>query len=357
MKDIEQLLSTAPVHASRLHLLSAERDARGNDYVLYWMQKAQRSLDNPALELAMHLANALDLPRNEKKPNHCRKAFAGPFTDDSLFSFSDIARTEEAIGAGKVPKKEGQNPFGDLLYLQRIQLQPGQNAALERFEGFLASGGLERYGKERNDPNARAGSGMSAYLHFGQVSPARLAQKALDYSPSAAQVYVEQLVVRRELALNYVLYNPAYLDYRSAVPNWAQQSLATRKIPTNAYSYRELEEGQTDDPYWNAAQKELILNGAIHNYMRMYWGKQLLRWFSNPAKAFSVALKLNDCYSLDGRDPNGYAGIAWCFGRHDRPWPERQGFGKVRAMMASGLKKKFDADRYAQEMNFYILYE
>jgi deoxyribodipyrimidine photo-lyase len=289
------------------------------------------------------------LSRENSSEECCGKAFKSRRGDDSLFEKFSAAIPPDprtTIAQAASPRRGGA-----LLPFQRLGLRPGQHAALERFDEFLGSGGLSRYEQGRNDPNARASSGMSAYLHFGQVSPVRLAKKALEQSPSEAQAYVEQLVVRRELALNYVLYNPGYLNYESAAPDWARRSLASRRLPARAYSDAELEEARTEDPYWNAAQMELVLSGTIHNYMRMYWGKQLLRWFSNPAEAFSLAVRLNDSYSLDGRDPNGYAGIAWCFGRHDRPWPERQGFGSVRSMMASGLRKKFDADRYAREMD------
>ena len=218
------------------------------------------------------------------------------------------------------------------------------------FNNFIGSGGLDRYTEERNDPCLQGQSGMSPYLHFGQVSPVTLARAALEYSEASAQVYIEQLVVRRELALNYVLYNPKYDRYESAAPDWAKISLAAARGRKALYRASELEVARTQDPFWNAAQKEMILTGKMHNYMRMYWGKQILSWFPDPAEAFDIALGLNDTYSIDGRDPNGYAGIAWCFGRHDRPWPARPLFGTVRSMVASGLRRKFDVERYTAEV-------
>jgi deoxyribodipyrimidine photo-lyase len=116
------------------------------------------------------------------------------------------------------------------------------------------------------------------------------------------------------------------------------------------YSLEQFEAAQTHDPYWNAAQREMMLTGKTHGYMRMYWGKKILEWARTPREAFRIALHLNDRYELDGRDPNGYAGVAWCFGKHDRAWADRPVFGKVRYMNAAGLKRKFDADAYVKRV-------
>ncbi|MFC1806114.1 deoxyribodipyrimidine photolyase, partial [Planctomycetota bacterium] len=117
------------------------------------------------------------------------------------------------------------------------------------------------------------------------------------------------------------------------------------------YTARELEEAKTHDPYWNAAMREMVITGKMANYMRMYWGKKILEWTRTPRFAFQTALRLNNKYFLDGRDPNSFAGVAWCFGKHDRPWGERPIFGKVRYMNANGLKRKFDIDRYVQSVD------
>jgi len=115
------------------------------------------------------------------------------------------------------------------------------------------------------------------------------------------------------------------------------------------YSLDELENAVTHDPYWNAAQKQMKKEGKMHGYMRMYWGKKILEWSKKPEKAFGIALYLNNRYELDGRDPNGYTGVAWCFGKHDRPWVERPIFGNVRYMNANGLKRKFDIEKYSKK--------
>ncbi len=263
--------------------------------------------------------------------------------DASLNSRSDdtlLKRSSEHTDSAR-----SANP---LLRFQRIEFTPGYAVGMNLFREFLDQK-LSRYAEYRNDPNSAAQSDMSPYLHFGQVAARRLAREALRLHPEHAQAYIEELVVRRELAINFVTYCPDYLHFESAIPAWAKDSLnaTTRK---NMFSKRDLEFARTDDPFWNAAQLEMILTGKMHNYMRMYWGKKILSWFSDPHESYSFAIEMNDRYSLDGRDPNGYAGVAWCFGRHDRPWPHREDFGNVRSMTPDGLRRKFDADLYAERM-------
>ncbi|NIQ07040.1 MAG: deoxyribodipyrimidine photolyase, partial [Candidatus Korarchaeota archaeon] len=147
------------------------------------------------------------------------------------------------------------------------------------------------------------------------------------------EAYLEELIVRRELAANYVFYNQNY-DSFDGLPEWAKETLNKHSTDTRQYTYTlgELEDAKTHDPYWNAAQQEMKIKGKMHGYMRMYWGKKILEWSNTPQKAIETALYLNNKYELDGRDPNGYAGVAWCFGKHDRAWKERNVFGKVRYM-------------------------
>jgi deoxyribodipyrimidine photo-lyase len=159
--------------------------------------------------------------------------------------------------------------------------------------------------------------------------------------------YLEELLIRRELAMNFVRYNPDYDSY-SGLPEWVRKTLDEHRDDPREYVYspEEFERAETHDPYWNAAQREMMVTGKMHGYMRMYWGKKILEWSASPEEAYGTALYLNNKYEIDGRDPNGYAGVAWCFGKHDRPWKEREVFGKVRYMNANGLKRKFDADGY-----------
>jgi deoxyribodipyrimidine photo-lyase len=209
---------------------------------------------------------------------------------------------------------------------------------------------LSLYPEMRNDPNRDAVSHMSPYLHFGQVSPLYVALEVMKAKNKAADAYLEELIVRRELSMNFVYYNGHY-DQFAGLPSWAQITLKEHQKDRRerGYSLPELEEGRTGDPYWNAAQREMVLTGKMHNYMRMYWGKRIIEWTKAPEEAFRIALYLNNKYEIDGRDANGFTGVAWCFGKHDRAWPTHNVFGKVRIMMPSGLKRKFDADAYARK--------
>ncbi|MEN6364973.1 MAG: deoxyribodipyrimidine photo-lyase [Rectinema sp.] len=461
--------------------------APGRDYVLYWMQKAQRPADNPALDLAIHAADRLGLPLlvlfvltdyPAANPNHYRFMLHGlrecatmlrergigfalragepavvaaeaarhaalvlcdagrlrierRWREDLALNLrggqdgnsgrqvplihveteavvppDSVSPKEEYSAATIRPKISGQLPRflhvaarvsasgsahvsalakpvlkafpsgcedsrdalfasydapatpeypGDRIAEQTICFKPGFMAGMERFEEFACGGALDRYDADRNDPCKDGQSGMSPYLHFGQVSPVRLAGEALGRPGPSSQAFVEQLVVRRELAANFVLRNPGYDRYESAVPAWAREGLAAVRQRPTVYREADLEAAATQDRFWNAAQNELVLTGKMHNYMRMYWGKRLLAWHADPERAYRIALRFNDRYSLDGRDPNGYSGVAWCFGRHDRPWPLQPLFGNVRAMVPGRLSVKFDAAAYAERVeSMYI---
>jgi deoxyribodipyrimidine photo-lyase len=206
---------------------------------------------------------------------------------------------------------------------------------------------LDLYPEKRNDPSADCGSRLSPYLHFGQISPLTIYHSVQSQESAGAERFLEELIVRRELAINYVTYNPRYDTFRG-LPRWAQETLDAHAADHREilYTTDELEAGETHDPYWNAAQHELRCTGAMQSYMRMYWGKKILEWSKTGESAFRLAVALNDRYALDGRDPNGYTGIAWCFGTHDRPWRERPVFGKVRYMNTRGLDRKFRMDAY-----------
>jgi deoxyribodipyrimidine photo-lyase len=169
---------------------------------------------------------------------------------------------------------------------------------------------------------------------------------------AAKDAFLEQLIVRRELAVNFVRFDPDYDTFESAAP-WAHKTLAEHAgDPRKTYTESQLERGQTHDPLWNACQRQMLVTGWMHNYMRMYWAKKILEWSKTPAQAYRTAVYLNDKYELDGRDPNGYAGIAWAIvGKHDRPWFERPIFGQVRYMSFNSTSKKFDSRRYMEQMS------
>lgn len=232
-------------------------------------------------------------------------------------------------------------------------IESGSLAAFRRLQCFINEK-LAAYSEKHNDPVADIQSGLSPYLHFGHIAPQRVALEVLraeSLGPSS-EAFLEQLVVRRELADNYCYYNDVYDDF-AGLPAWSRATLLKHRPDRRDRLYLpdQLAAANTDDSFWNAAQTELVQQGKIHGYMRMYWAKRLLEWTEEPAQALSLAIALNDRYALDGNDPNGYANIAWCIGGlHDRPWPERPIFGKVRYMNANGLRRKFRMDDYIRKM-------
>ena len=226
----------------------------------------------------------------------------------------------------------------------------GTTEAKRRLKAFIRDK-LDHYDNLRNDPCLDATSNMSPYLHFGHISPLYIALKVLESGSPGKEAYLEELIVRRELSHNFVFYNSKY-DRIDCLPPWARNTLNLHSHDKREYVYslKEFEQAKTNDPYWNAAQKEMVITGKMHGYMRMYWGKKILEWSENPKEGFRIALYLNNKYELDGRDPNGFAGIAWCFGKHDRAWGERKVFGKIRYMNAAGLERKFNPKDYVEKI-------
>ncbi|TXN64792.1 deoxyribodipyrimidine photo-lyase [Methylobacterium sp. WL6] len=227
----------------------------------------------------------------------------------------------------------------------------GETQARKRLKAFLADG-LSGYGNGRNRPEAAAASHMSPYLHFGQISPVEIAlavRAAKDGDGDDRGAYLEELIVRRELASNHVFYTDGYDDYAKAVPDWAQKTLAEHADDPRPYRYTEaqLAAGETHDRYWNAAQAEMRETGYMHNQLRMYWGKKILEWSPSPKVGFERTLRINNRYFLDGRDANSFTNVAWVYGLHDRPWARRKVFGTVRYQSENSLKK-FDAKSYVK---------
>jgi len=239
-------------------------------------------------------------------------------------------------------------PFAKKNYSETLCVS-GQTASTLTLSEFITNG-LERYGEDRNDPARNGQSSLSPYIHFGQLSAQRIFMEitAARTTAQSKAIFLEEFLVRRELADNFCYYNPNY-DNTKGFPAWAQKTLEEHLYDDRPYLYdREtLEACATHDPAWNGAQRQLTTTGKMHGYMRMYWGKKILEWSRDPETAMQTAIYLNDHYSLDGRDPNGYAGIAWCIGGvHDRAWSERAVFGKIRYMNYAGLKRKFKIEHY-----------
>lgn len=282
--------------------------------------------------------------------------------------------------SGTVPHIKWDRILADTSFRTKVPevswITPGYTAGMKALKKFIATR-LSEYDQKRNDSTVRGQSDLSPYLHYGQISaqrivlevlktyaeerniqntePARLIKKVMhkDRNGSAEhggayESFLEELVVRRELSDNFCFYNSSY-DSTEGFPDWARATLSAHEKDQREYVYtkKQFALAQTHDPLWNAAQTELIRTGKMHGYMRMYWGKKILEWTKSAEDAMKIAIYLNDTYELDGRDPNGYVGIAWSIGGvHDRPWFERTVFGTIRYMARSGCEKKFDVDTY-----------
>lgn len=430
--------------------------------VVYWMQRAQRALDNPALDVAVEAANALRQPvviffapvpfyphanlRHyaflaqgiPETAERARKRGVGfvlrRYPEHSLLKFCDEVKASLVVGDEnpmrepnhwrEVAAKKLSVPLwtvdADVLVPSKL-LEKGQYAARiirprlqKRLKEFLAAShnpiakvewekprglhalpdngsfditedwqGLDRsvqpvdsfrggtgeaqkllrefvthklahYPERHGKPELDGTSRLSPYLHFGHIGPHTVALAVEDSkAPRAAKDdFLDQLITWRELAINFVHFNPLYDSIESA-PDWAHRTLAAHAHDERpvTYSRQQLESAETHDDLWNAAQRQMLHAGWMHNYMRMYWAKKILEWSASPAVAYQTAVYLNDKYFLDGRDPDGYAGIAWAMaGKFDRPWFERPIFGTVRYMSGTAAQKKFNAEGYIEQM-------
>jgi deoxyribodipyrimidine photo-lyase len=429
--------------------------------VVYWMQRAQRAVDNPALETAIRAANLLKKPvvvfasmvrdypnanlrsytffaeglkavsremerrgigfvlrawpENDlikfcddvspclvvgdenpiREPERWRKDYAKrlrvPFwtVDADVIVPSHLllkeqygARTirprisplldEFLVPVGKlkphvhwksVKKIASLSPEADLLENLPINraiapvksMRGGTDEGLKWLKSFLRER-LAGYDEGRNHPDRDHTSRLSPYLHFGHLGPhtVALAVKNSQAPAGDREAFLEQLIVRRELAINFCRYNPNY-DNLKCAETWALRTLKEHARDEREYLYseRQLENAETHDPLWNAAQRQMVVTGWMHGYLRMYWAKKILEWTRSAEEAFAIAVRLNDHYELDGRDPNGYAGIAWAIaGKHDRAWgPERPVYGKIRYMSYQSTSRNFNSKAYIERVN------
>jgi deoxyribodipyrimidine photo-lyase len=456
MDKLEQLALNARVTVRR----RGAPDPAGA--VVYWMQRAQRALDNPALDAAVEVANALHQPvviffapvpfyphanlrhyaflaqgipdiaeRARKRgigfvlraypdhhltkfcvevdasivvgdenplrePDHWRELAAKKLKIPLWTVDADVivpskllekeqyaarvirprlqARLKEFLQPQKNPKAkiEWEKPKGldalpdDGSYditqnwedLDRSvppvdSFRGGTSEALRLLRDFIKHK-LARYPEQHGKPEVDGSSRLSPYLHFGHISAitVALAVENADAPRSTKDAFLDELITWRELGINFAHFNKLYDSIESA-PDWAHRTLANhaRDRRPVLYSREQLEAAETHDELWNAAQQQMLHAGWMHNYMRMYWAKKILEWSPSPQLAYQIAVYLNDRYFLDGRDPNGYAGIAWAIaGKFDRPWFERPIFGTIRYMSGDAARKKFDADRYIEQM-------
>ena len=279
-------------------------------------------------------------------------------------TFRTKVRARYRTYAGSVPKtkKHGYTYTEDLPMFSYEPthentlswIPPGSKAARIRLQRFIEQK-LDGYAIRRNDPTSDGQSDLSPYLHFGHISAQEVAFVIENsHAPTEdKRSFLEELIVRRELSDNFCFYQKDY-DSFNGLRDWAKESLGSHSedVREFIYSEEEFEEGRTHDALWNAAQMQMVKTGKMHGYMRMYWAKKILEWTASPQQAIDIAVKLNDTYSLDGRDPNGYAGVLWSIGGiHDRAWFERDVFGKIRYMNYNGCKRKFDVDAYIAKIS------
>ncbi len=225
----------------------------------------------------------------------------------------------------------------------------GRAAALQRLKTFVAER-LKNYNDGRNITGEHWTSELSPYLHFGHISAMETALAVLhaDAPEESIEAFLEELIVRRELSYNFCHFNPKHATIE-ALPAWARQTMAAHEKDARPYVYspEQFENAATHDEIWNLAQRELLATGKIHNYVRMLWGKKIIEWSRTPQEALATMIRLHHRYALDGRNPNTYTGILWCFGKHDRPWgPQRQVFGLVRYMTSENTKRKINLPAY-----------
>ena len=263
-----------------------------------------------------------------------------------LTEFPKLGR-QKGRGSSKIDWQQARKKIkADKEIKEVFWIKPGEKEAKKTL-GFFIKEKLPVYSEKRNDPNNDGCSNLSPYLHFGQISSQRI---VLDIQKASIEAddFLEELIVRRELSDNFCFYEKNYDNFRG-FPSWSQNTLKKHMKDKRKYLYSQLclEAGKTDDDLWNAAQCQLVKTGKMHGYMRMYWAKKILEWSKTPQIAQKLAIYFNDKYELDGRDPNGYTGIAWSIGGvHDRAWKEIPIFGKIRYMSFNGCRSKFDVSRY-----------
>ncbi len=321
-----------------------------------WKEKIASSIEIPFLEVDTHNIVPAFYVSNKKEAG----AYAlRPKVKRLLPSF--LKKPEEIVyhpyNNIKIKPFDLEEALRSLRVDRSIQpvdkFKPGTSEARKTLEVFLREK-IHLYHLYRNDPNIDCQSNLSPYFHFGQISSLEVALKVIesDAPETAKEAFLEELIVRKELSDNFCYYEPNY-DNINGASQWARQSLEKHKSDKRAYLYKleQLENAETHDPLWNAAQLQMINEGKMHGYLRMYWAKKILEWTTSAEEAIQIAIYLNDKYEIDGRDPNGYTGILWSIcGVHDRPWKERTIFGKVRYMSFEGCKRKFDVERFIQRI-------
>lgn len=267
------------------------------------------------------------------------------WNDDLIPAMLRKLRTEIPVAVGECEINHAVRPS--------ISFRGGA-AEARRHLGHFLENRLHRYGKESSKPSKHATSDLSPFLHFGQISALEVALAVQEYAAEHRLIvdeFLEELIVRRELAFNFARFTPD-VESLDALPDWCRRTMSKHAKDKRQYTYtpEQFERAETHDALWNAAQKELLIRGKIHGYYRMYWGKKIIEWSATYEDALQVMMHLHDVYALDGRDPNTYTNILWCFGLHDRPWGERPVYGQLRYMSLEGMKRKTDTEAYIAEI-------
>ncbi len=292
----------------------------------------------------------------ERVKKYCEANSVSLYSVDTNVSIpTEITSTKEEYSAKTIRPKIHRN-LKDFRY--NVLFEEESTYAEEKAEHVLKDfieNKLENYDL-RNEPSKDYSSGLSKYLKYGFISPNTILEYLDDINNENKDKFIEELIVRRELAYNFVLYNKDYSDFSSITYDWAYTTMKNHKDDEREYLYTvdDYVNFKTHDKYFNTAMKEMIHFGTMHSYMRMYWCKKIIEWSKTYKEAYETAIYLNNYYFLDGNTPNGYNGVAWCFGKHDRAWKERPIFGKLRYMNSNGLKNKFDIDKYVELIDLKI---
>jgi deoxyribodipyrimidine photo-lyase len=296
-----------------------------------------------AFQMRARLLKGLDTHLEEVEDRAPRRSLSDALSASIDADWLDVERVDIAA---EVARCEIDHDVGAVA-----EVVGGLKAARARLEEFV-SDGLDAYDERRREPSDEGGSSrLSRWLHFGMISSAEVVRAARAHAPKPAlESFLNEIVVWRELSLNFCLRRSDYMKLR-ATPEWAQKSMAAHKDDEREiiYTPKQLEEGTTGSDLWNASQRELVQSGTMHNAVRQLWGKSVLLWTRKYGDALRILLHLNDKYAIDGRDPNGFSGIQWCFGRFDRPFPERPVWGTIRPMSLERARSKYDTKSYIEK--------
>ncbi len=291
-----------------------------------------------------------DFPKVKKQKNRTMKSGVVSSVTPNLFRGLEIKKQLDLIL---------QNTKTNREILPVTWCTPGEKSAHKMLANFISH--IDEYGEKRNDPVADVQSNLSPYLHYGMIAPQRVAFEInkLHVDQKSKEDFLEELIIRRELADNFCYYEPNYDNSKGFHEFFTKEHERIKKVKReHIYSLKKFEQAQTHDDLWDACQLQMIKTGKLHGYLRMYWAKMIFAWSKNVDEAMKIAIYLNDKYELDGRDPNGYVGIAWCIGGvHDRSWFITNAvFGKLRYMSRAGMDKKFDTKAYIEKWNSESLF-